>query len=55
MILLGVQDAEHDDAVTNDLVRNLVGKPTKNDPAEVEVIKPFAFWFVFQATHRNGY
>jgi hypothetical protein len=54
VIPLCMEHAKDDDALTNDLVKYLVGKPPEKHPAEMAKVKVLAFGIQFQSPHGGG-
>jgi hypothetical protein len=51
VILLGAKHAKDHNVRSDDLVKNLVGKPAKKDSAEVPIVRALAFGIEFQRSH----
>jgi hypothetical protein len=47
-----MQNAKDNDAPAFDAIEKFVGKPAREQPAKVTVIKRPAFWVGFQQSHR---
>ena len=51
VILLGVQDPEHYDAITHHLVENLVWEAPQNNATKVQVVEAFPLRIRLQPSH----